>query len=1249
MAPGEKKGSSARRKSINFLSRAGLVGLTQINTSSNTSTSRAPTPNPQKSRPESPEEAASCEHGEKQQVVSEWEKEKKKKLAKRASMFGLGPPPTFDSSQDGKLSPIERASSPKPRPRTLQKSRPSSIFGSLGKRSGTYNDEETDNLATTPESPLDEGSTPPLEQGRSLGRTVLHHGEVQTSTGMFKKKKEYLVLTDTNLIRFKTQARAHDVFPTIPPAYGRSASTRHPSTTSIGSLQEVQSNNSRDSGSTRENRIPLNQIVTAYKLEDGRPFFTTEVVYLDEEYHGVGAVQLMLHDPKDADLWHTSIRAAAQKAKLIMLLPYPQRVIDYVIGILEHLTDYDPYNFKVFRVVKRFAAPRGGKNSSDDLTKLGSSVYYMAIGINKVHLIPVPDFSAPSRLVSPKTKRESYGIVELVAMNVQYTDDRFDLSFRAPMHPVKVLELAAAANPEIAAFIFKASYYVKPQWIDTTFMFGGPENILDSIEHFDMEEPDPIGHFERTLVAFCLAYNVNPVNVVYSIDSQLEEGPEWKLHPPANTATYSTLELLAIMRALRYNEHFHSISFKDVNLHALHRVTDKHELGTMAWTSRSGIPIEKYYHITHPARQSLLYQEVQALGLKSRRLKKMDFTNTLPRRRPRDNFDVEPETEGQAQKDPGCEIVAALLPICRAELTNVDWIVLSGIELGETDFEFIVPCLGAPRSQIRGIECSRCGLNDRLLQTLVNTVARQCATLQYLDLSDNPGRINVVEFADTIKRFSRIRKLDLSRTPRSMLSQQPLLAPEILREWRLKELLLNGIPTNKNTLNGIRAYLASEASDELETLQLEQCSLSGADVASLMVASSRKVGIGRPMQLKVSTNRIEKDIAEVVQAIEDNRTPTHLVMRMIEFSKEDHFRQLVEALRTNTTIQALDVSKASLPLDAGPETCGALKQLFAENNTLEDLDISGEQSHLEVTRFGIGLNDALTGLKKNKTLRILRIEHQNLGLAGANTLASVLEENQGLTHIYCEHNEISLQGFTTLVNALASNHTVQELPSMESDRQLAIKRMSITARDARSSTANGSRGGHGLQTSVRRTLNNFRVAKTSKPDVTSQDVDEAVRVMEERWEMQVRRLQAFLRRNRRLARGVSEDGDSDEEEHLYEEYLRPTTAMSDRGILEHVLSNTTPKVELGDPVEEHTSKKIPTVSLSHVDAVGGEEKENIISDDSPTYLKQTMPSMKKSPSTDTFNLLPDLQLNSSKSGSLELDDAGSGVFSMDSS
>lgn len=66
-----------------------------------------------------------------------------------------------------------------------------------------------------------------------------------------------------------------------------------------------------------------------------------------------------------------------------------------------------------------------------------------------------------------------------------------------------------------------------------------------------------------------------------------EDAPQFKLYPPASTPTYSVYELLAIMRALRYNEEFRSIIFRDVNLHNLHGV---HDLGTdhMAHTSWDG-------------------------------------------------------------------------------------------------------------------------------------------------------------------------------------------------------------------------------------------------------------------------------------------------------------------------------------------------------------------------------------------------------------------------------------------------------------------------------------------------------------------------------------------------------------------------------------------------------------------------------------------------------------------------------------
>ena len=474
-------GGSGRRKSTSLFSRASLSSLAQINTDVTND------------------------------IQEEGDKKEKKKLRKGSSIFGLGPAASPVLQQDGPMSPAVHSgsNSPKLRPRALHKNRPASVFGSFGRKSLNNCAEEREDVSgTTPESPLEKGRQPRLEPSALNGKMVLHHGEVQTMSGMFRKKKEYLVLTDSHLMRFKSQSRAAETFPSIPPALGRSTTTRHSSSTSIGSLQDLQSNTSHASAEG-ENRIPLAQIVTAYKVEDGRPFFTTEVVYLDEEYHGVGSIQLMLHDPKEADLWHTSIRGAAQKARLMMEEPYPERVIRYLVQILEGADDYDPTQFQVFRVVRRAAILRSGKSSSDDLQKLGSSVFYLVIGINRVHLIPIPDFSGPNgQLVASKTKRSVFGLVTLVSINCKYEDDRFELGFRNPMQLPKLLDLAASAPTDIALVLYRASQHLRPQWLDQTFVFNAPRRLLETADMPHIPQQEDLGGFDKSLVAYCLAYSV---------------------------------------------------------------------------------------------------------------------------------------------------------------------------------------------------------------------------------------------------------------------------------------------------------------------------------------------------------------------------------------------------------------------------------------------------------------------------------------------------------------------------------------------------------------------------------------------------------------------------------------------------------------------------------------------------------------------------------------------------------------------
>lgn len=359
-------------------------------------------------------------------------------------------------------------------------------------------------------------------------------------------------------------------------------------------------------------------------------------------------------------------------------------------------------------------------------------------------------------------------------------------------------------------------------------------------------------------------------------------------------------------------------------------------------------------------------------------------------------------------------------------------------------------------------------------------------------------------------------------------------------------------------------------SQYLHTLSLNQCNLSGRHAGLLMTSMARTSGEGRELHLQISANRLEKDHGDIVDAIEKGCTPTQLTMRMVEYQKEVHFRQLLQALRTNKTIRCLDISKASLPYDAGDETCTAMLRLFAENSTIEFLDISGEHAHLEVARFGIGLNNALSGLRGNKALQTLRIEYQNLGLEGANTLSSVLEENDTLRYIYCEHNDINLQGFTVLVNALAKNNNVLYLPIMSADQGQAAKRMMNTINESRLTSAKTD-----AKHTVRRALHKVgvQVQRKDSPVPTLQDVEQAVAILNQRWENQLKRLSEFLERNNNIFNGeLGMRGD------LSHDMLRPSTAMSDYGILEQVLSETTPRIELSNPVDNISSGKKGSVA-----------------------------------------------------------------------
>ncbi|KAJ5203994.1 uncharacterized protein N7498_004873 [Penicillium cinerascens] len=1033
---------------------------------------------------------------------------------------------------------------PRPRRKSLQKKR-GSVFDSF---KSLHSLEDDDPLSASVGSLGDESMVSPRN---GIGSSaILHHGEVQTTGGMWRKKSQYLVLTDTHLVRFKNQSKAADAFPSIPHSYNRPAPPSHrQSVASISSLQDMQLMMSNEASSG----IPLNSIIAVYMLEDARLSPTVEVAYLDERTHKAALVQMQTPDLQELNLWMLGIRQAAQMTRSNDPQPFDRGSIEYVTRMLEHERDYDPVTFRMFRVIQIASSKSPTRSSSDDLTKLSPTGCYLAIGLHKVHLIPMQKVANRSSAVSLSDLETatSFGLMNLTGLSMEYGDDSLHLTFRAPLRKSFNVFLASVHSVEVACWIRQHTEFLRPLWTRQPYDFVVPRELQNAENFLPVALDEDYGCFDRTLVAYSASYDIDTSNIRYTIDLDCEEAPCFRLLRPSSPKNprYSALELIAVMRALRYNECFQSISFRGINLDALQGLRDVHGVDPDVHLDRAGALV----HIPGQANLTVLSQEVRALALKSKWLRRLDFSYCLTRT----------PTLDKGSRDPGCGIPEAIFPVCRRELTSVDWVVLNGIKLGESDLDYLVDAASQRRSHLRALEVGDCGLSVHDLDLILSTIVAQESSLEAINISGVQGRLNPDVLQQYIGYFGQIRKINLSRISRTSGSE-PLITAEMLFNWKLEELILSRTAVNRETVDSIATYLASNRSSNLRMLRLDQCGLSGEDVAMLMHSMSAGPDAPRSLHLHVNENRLDNGCSFLFDAIAKNTTPSHLSMQMIDFKKEEHFRELVDALRKNRTLRYLDISKASLPYDAGPETCRMLQLMFEENKSLEALDISGESAHLDVARFGIGLNLALTGLKKNTSLKVLRIEHQKLGLQGANTLASVLEENESLREVHCENNDINLQSFTVLVNGLQCNRTLLSLSCMDRDRVISLDKVrrevdSVRCDNnpAQSSAANSIRRSLHVAMGVRPSATNHRLSKAPPASVTAspvdsspfttQNVDLVVQLLQRRWDTEVTRLRRYLLRNYNIAHGI-EDTDVDDAASDG----RPATAASLGTMLENL-------------------------------------------------------------------------------------------------
>ena len=890
---------------------------------------------------------------------------------------------------------------------------------------------------------------------------------------------------------------------------------------SSGSLHELHTSTSSEG----HHGIPLSHIVAVWRLEDGKPYFSIQIAHLYEDTHQASDTTLQLHDPRDCDLWLSSIRGAVMKDRLANPQSFSQSFVEYTARALEQERDYDPSQFRMFKVVQR-ASKGGPRSSSEDLTRISSTICILAIGAFKIHLVPLPRSSRTASSSSLFDMNGTcHGVMALTSLNVHDYDDAFQMVFRVPLRQPSTLLLAASHVSDIALYLRHAADYLRPEWLEAPFTWNVPQSLDDEIWPIPPSSDDYLG-FDRTLTAYCAAYDIDTSKIRYGVNFMCEDAPAFELLPPGDRGRtrYTALELLAIMRSLRYNESFNSLSFRNINLDVLHSLHDQLGDDHVPWTTKSGEPL----NIPDHAQLSLLTQEVQALAVKCKRLRRLDFAFCLNRKQ---------LSEDEEAKDPGCGICEALFPLCAKQQTNIDWIILNGIILCTIDIDYLFAAAIDRSCHFRALDLGYCGLKDRSMHTVLEAISHQGATMESVDLSGNLARLDPRVLEDNLGELEFVRKITLSNVSR-ISGSEPLLTAETLLSWKLVEIQLGRTPLNEQSVEALAAYLRSNQSEYLRLLQVDQCRLTGSDAALLLNAMDRGPGRSRDLHLQLSENPLEQHHDVLVDAISGSRSPSRVTMQMLEYKSERKFQNLLDAFAKNQSTKYLDISKATLPTDASDDTCEALHRLLAENTTLEELDISGEHTHLEAAIFGSGLNHALVGLMHNRSLRVLKVEHQKLGLQGASTLASVLEENRSLREIYCENNEINLQAFTVLVNSLENNNALLYLPSMSLDRAWTQKKVDREIDNIRDDSSIMSKAGMSSSTkaTVNRTLGrtlgksitgqrSFSVRSLDKSTspvhgYTETDIKAAMGSLTQNWDRETRRLEHYLSRNHHIAHGL---------------------------------------------------------------------------------------------------------------------------------
>ncbi|KAG0242781.1 hypothetical protein BGW41_003457 [Actinomortierella wolfii] len=831
---------------------------------------------------------------------------------------------------------------------------------------------------------------------------ILFGGTASHSEGkLFRKDaKEYLMLTNSSMLRYKSMEKASKIF-------GNQSIWSSTSGHQLLTPQQTEL-------ITKEHRLlTLSSLVAVYRSHPSGQTPMINVEYLAPISSQPASMTFCPTDDH-ADQWLQEMRQGCnyhvpQAAMIPKGSRQRQWVVDKMredyIDLPSNVAENDPTALAAggmwrayFRSQRIKGVPSIDNDPSPSKVPLESKVVVIAVGTYFIHILP-HNLGNGSNKEDMKDERLilQYPVLTVRAIQYQERDDTFSLTFGTPLRQRSVVITFASARAREIIIAIRARIE-SLRWLYPLSRKG-----VDLYMANDMARPIPVPSkayasdlgFEDLLRAECHAMNVDRKvfqnNKVDAFSIQMNKPSEGN----DQLRDYSVDEMKILLRSLRYNTTFKEISFHGLNFAALTKPKPLKD-GTV----RHGLRVDQELYELIMSNPQLRSLDLHGCGLD---------TNAMG-------------SIGRAIKD----AYASGLRLEKLDLGNnngSDGADIMTLAKGIVKHAGTLNYLDVGNCQITGD-----GINQ-IMHAFVANPDVASHTLETLNIHGNSeSKVNSFILDMFLKHAMRLEGLNLSEL--TSWSKSPILMAETLAHCGgcLARLDLSGVALHPTTLDQLLLFISSDGFASMEMLRVEGCGLDGMQLSSILEA----IGQSRNLKLEfhAGKNLISSggDLPQsLVTVLSSDDTPTGLGLRRTLWG-ENALRQLFTALAQNRTLKKLDLSAVSLASGRDPdvESCKLLGQMLsAPAARLEELSIRGEETTDLVARMGKNLWRAFQGIGASRYLTKLDVRRNRFGDEGAKALAEALRVNQSLAWLAMDDNDVTVIGFNAILSAFHQGGTEQ--------------------------------------------------------------------------------------------------------------------------------------------------------------------------------------------------------------------------------